>query len=262
MLNQYSETSSVNLALASLQTELEKPDNFFLEQLRIWVADQALHGVRYGQVIVDVGYDVSAAAETTGESFDPDQYETVSDFLEEINGNTVATYKSGSGLWTETLEDDFLDEARELLSNWAHRFDLSCDEWDDLGDEIYYLEIDEQHLLDMLASENLAAIVEQYRGSAEKLELERQLKAKSRQAEKQALDQLAAETAVSFFQATPDCDKFVISRKSELLGLLNALEARLGVDGKQSVSAFVHSRHLNVSNKLRSILQQIYPPSI
>ncbi len=58
-------TPAVNPAIASLQAELEQPDNFFLEKLWIWVADRVLHSVRYEQFIVDVGYDISAHAKAT-----------------------------------------------------------------------------------------------------------------------------------------------------------------------------------------------------
>lgn len=259
MINPDSKTSAVNQVIASLGRELEKPDDFFSKQLSIWLADQVLHGVHYKQVIVDVGYDVSAAAETSGESFDVDQYETVGDFLGELNGNTVATFCSGSGRWTETLEVDFLDEARELLSQWASSFNLSLNEWDEFYEEICDLEMDEQSLLDRLASKNLKSIVEQYRGQAENREVARQVETQRLWNEKQAVDQIAADAAASFFQANTNRDKFVMSQKSELLGLLNALQASLGEGGKRAVSALVHSNHLPLSNSLRTFLHGIYP---
>ena len=64
---------------------------------------------KYEVEIVDVCYDVSEHARSTGKRLDIHDYSTVKEFLEELTGNTVPTYISGAGLRAETYEDYFQD---------------------------------------------------------------------------------------------------------------------------------------------------------
>lgn len=64
---------------------------------------------KYEVEIVDVGYDVSEHARPTGKRLDIHDYLTIKEFLEELTGNTIATYVSGAGLRAETYEDYFQD---------------------------------------------------------------------------------------------------------------------------------------------------------
>ena len=89
-----------------------------IKELGAWIAYVITYQYRYEERIIDSGYDISVQAYATQEHYDLDCYETVGDFLQECNGNTVATYLSGFGFRTESYENDVLNWVEEEYNAW------------------------------------------------------------------------------------------------------------------------------------------------
>lgn len=89
-----------------------------IRELGTWIAYVITYQYRYEEKIIDSGYDISAHAYATQERYDLNCYETVGDFLQECNGNTIATYLSGFGFRTENYEHDVFNWVEGEYNAW------------------------------------------------------------------------------------------------------------------------------------------------
>lgn len=77
----------------------------FVRHFYIWVVKRWGEQAFYDTQIVDTGYDVSTQPHSTGEPLSL-KARIYREFINANNGNTIATYYSGSGLACDTLETD------------------------------------------------------------------------------------------------------------------------------------------------------------
>jgi len=93
----------------------------FIQELCVWIVDIIQYQYRYEIEWIDAGYDCSSQAKCTHEGYNINDYQMVSDFLQECNGNTYPTFISGMGLATETFEEDLERQVE------AHYYKLMSD---------------------------------------------------------------------------------------------------------------------------------------
>jgi hypothetical protein len=80
-----------------------------------WIAYTVRFAPRYEVEYVDVGYDCSARVNPTNEVLRTVPLTTVEDFLEQPNGQTVATYESGAGLGASSYSDDLSEQVGDAV---------------------------------------------------------------------------------------------------------------------------------------------------
>ena len=85
----------------------------------LWLADVLAHETRGEIEVANCGYDVSSWGRKTQLPFRVDDFEKVSDFLDEGTGHSVATFESGSGMRAETYEELLYQAAAEQIAEWV-----------------------------------------------------------------------------------------------------------------------------------------------
>jgi len=125
--------------LEAVKDELESGE--LVESVFNVLADSFYCEYKYDTYDIDTGYDVSTYPQKTNEHFNPNDYKTVGDFLEECTGNTVATYVSGNGIDVEryesiaeeTLRNDIWSIADKIFKKHL----LNDDQFDDISDNVF-----------------------------------------------------------------------------------------------------------------------------
>lgn len=247
-------------AIAQLPSDYEN-DELFRDRLLTWVVDRFLHGSRYERYIVDRGYDISDGVQLVGKGFEVADYRSVTDFLQEPNGNIMPTFVSGSGLAAEDLETDLENYLRDLLAEWAEPWNFNDDEddqfWDWIADEsLGYA----GYWRNILENTSLAEAIAKYRIPAEEMELARQEEERQWREKQRKQDAIADSVARQFVELGGELyRKYEMKAKQNLLQLLDMLCQSLGDCGPYAVACFVRSNYLHTSNRLAQIIQAKYP---
>ena len=84
-----------------------------------WIVDNAINGEAWEIIEIDSGYDVSTGAMPTGRHHKIADFDTVEQFLDTPNGQTVPTFVSGSGLAADTLLTDYESHCADFLAEWV-----------------------------------------------------------------------------------------------------------------------------------------------
>lgn len=96
-----------NTLIDALYFVYEKEKNNIIEELNTEIAYMYLFNEKYElSHAFDPPWDCSGQVFLTGKKFMEKDYDTVYDFLQELNGQQKASYVSGCGLYAETLEND------------------------------------------------------------------------------------------------------------------------------------------------------------
>lgn len=251
-----------------------------LKKLGTWIAYVITYQYRYEEQIIDSGYDISAHAYATQEHYDLNCYETVGDFLQECNGNTIATYLSGFGFRTESYENNVLNWVEEEYNAWLvelmelitqgkpaapvevvsyvkllqledENFWLSR-VWDDFFN--YLVEFYEKFIkefanmnLKFVYRKYLALAQQQYITQAKSFEVE-QLLAKQRQQLSQRIER--------YFQLLcPIAEKITMAEKEIVFQVINKLSQPPQNFTPPKIAVFVHSEYFatHVSNRLKEL---------
>jgi len=245
------------------------PGNPLMGALEAWVADTALNTYRYVVRHENSGYDYSTSAESTREGYDLSKYQTVNEFLEEPNGDTVATYVSGSGLRAARLDESLDDEVRNVHHKWIisqpevmaldpDARDVLC--WE-MSDAIVYESL-EHELTEPLKAQPFIDVVNRHRAEAERREAERETRRQIAAERARRSAELAERTYARFrLLNAQGPTKFESPQRKRLEQLLQRLEASLGDEGRAMVAAFVRSSPFEriTSNSVRERLKAKYP---
>ncbi len=115
--SEHLETIALALAQRWLKI-LEDQGHHIYNQIGSWISDKAINGEAFEEYDVDLGYDISTYAQGTGRHHKISNYETVGNFLDTPNGQTIATHISGHGLAPDTLLTDFEQHCLEISRIW------------------------------------------------------------------------------------------------------------------------------------------------
>jgi sulfite reductase alpha subunit-like flavoprotein len=121
-INQYEKQSMIyaKQMIDTLKKEYETDDCGIEKDIGDWITDWALNETMSISVIEDCGYDCSTRGVETNKKYDIYAYQTVGHFLDEPNGQTIATYESGSGLCADIISTDFNYFVSELIEEWFY----------------------------------------------------------------------------------------------------------------------------------------------
>lgn len=191
----------VDYLVPRLIGSLRDPDGELERRVGTWIAYTVRFSPRYDVKYVDLGYDCSAHVERSDYDLSSVYLETVSDFLAQPNGHTIATYLSGSGLAASVYSDDLSEQVSDALhaivtalvaaapepvrsafeaAEWGHADVMHCDL---VGDAVIAWEC-------ALRERPLAAILTRFEFAARRrrqLEEESASKERARRAARQAL---------------------------------------------------------------------------
>lgn len=237
-----------------------------LQALGAWLADVAINGTRGEAFVEDSGYDYSTRGVSTADPFDISAHETVGDFLnEELTGNTVVTYVSGSGRAAETYAEEAESLARDLLYEWLRKH---CPEFfdggeyfanDSMADVLCDAGCDAIWVMELFNAQPLAPVVERYREEAGRRQVQRDAEAQARRelADRQDAHRLKqAGTLPAQITAIAGSTYFCKQNWGVLLAELNRLTLS---HGRESVGAALRLVHLNLSNSVRAEILVRYP---
>lgn len=230
-------------------------------KLITWVTRYAFENERYDIREEITPWDYSTYPERTGEGFDLTQYEHVSDFLDECNGQSRATYVSGAGMAAGTILEDFSEHMRELIYEYirdqfpesgepGERF-LRDDLMDELCDEIMGLEAEiATHISEM----EFKTCIEQgtflARRAYEIEQEEERARIALRQQQMEDVKPIIAD-----IESRAAGRSWVRDERHELFSLLDDVVVS---HGKEQVAIALGFAHLHLSNSLKLDVQDRY----
>lgn len=270
----------IDWCLKKLQQANRHIKTDLLKELGTWIAYVITYQYRYEEQIVDSGYDISVHAHATEEPYNLDYYETVKDFLQECNGNTVATYVSGCGFQTETYENDVLNWVEEKYNTWLielieaialrkqsappeviHYVDflIMTDQefwlarvWDDF---LYYLTEFYELFIYEFENMNLKFVYRKYLPLAQQQYLAEEKARQEKQLLAKQQERISRQIARCFKLLCPTNEKITMNKKEIVYQVLDKLSQSPQNFTKLEVARFVHSPHFanQVSNRLREL---------
>lgn len=229
-----------------------------LSKLMLRLTQILLYGHKVQVGILDLGYDCSDYPVATQMPYQPQDYETLADFLEEATGETVATYLSGHGLSAETYEDwvtsELDSEIFDLLQAMALAY-LAVDELSEQDEDIL-----SEHKLDWvwqslesLKLVSLSWMLKAHRAQAEQCQAHKLEQARLAALQRKSNDRIAHRVhQQGRFLLTQA--KYEMDQQEQLFAALDSLAEMVSAT---EMDIYLHSRWFEVisSNRLRQLAQ-------
>ena len=270
----------INWCLTQLKQIEQHKKPVLIKELGTWIAYVITYQYRYETKIIDSGYDISAHAYTTQEHYDINSYETVSDFLQECNGNTIATYLSGFGFRTESYENNVLNWVEEEYNAWLVELMERIAQGKQLApvEVVNYVEFLQQedeefwlsriwddflkHLVEFyekfiseFANMNLKFVYRKYLALAQQQHTTTTKTIEAEQLLAEQREQISHRIERYFKLLCPTSKKITMAEKEIIFQVINKLSQPPQNFTPQEVSVFVHSEYFatHVSNRLKEL---------